>query len=353
MGFAGGVGDEGIAIAHTPAAWIKAGGIALAQGRREDAAFPGPGFTSSPERKEFTISMSHLAPALRSSALLGLLTAVLAVSLPSPASAAQAPNQAATREKIVKYIRQRFNIPDSVKITVGDFRESAYADFDAITLTLDDGKDKRAQPFFVSKDGRYLVEGNIYTLGGDPRKEIVRLISLADEPTQGPATAPVTLVEYSDMECPVCALFHETLETDIIPKYGDKLRVVFKEFPLTSIHDWALTAAVAAQCTYQIDPAKYVPYRYLVYKNQSALDADHIRDKLLHLAAEAGIDNMKLASCIDSRASQPRIDADTQEAQALGIASTPTSFINGHVVVGAPALDNIYKLIDEALKDSK
>jgi protein-disulfide isomerase len=294
--------------------------------------------------------MSQLAPPLRSSAILGLLAAALAASVPTPA--AQAPNQAATREKIVRYIRQRFNIPDTVKVTVGDFRESVYPDFYALTLTLNDGKDKRTQLFFVSKDGRYLVEGSIYTLGGDARKDIMQLISLEDEATQGPATAPVTLVEYSDMECPVCARFHETLETDIIPKYGDKLRVVFKEFPLTAIHDWALIAAVAAQCTYQIDPSKYVPYRSLVYKNQSALDADHIRDKLLHLAAEAGIDNMKLASCIDSQASLPRVEASTREAQALGIAQTPTSFINGRAVVGAPLAD-IYKLIDEALNDTK
>jgi protein-disulfide isomerase len=198
-----------------------------------------------------------------------------------------------------------------------------------------------------------LVDGSIYTLGGDARKDIVQLISLEDEATQGPATAPVTLVEYSDMECPVCARFHETLETDIIPKYGDKLRVVFKEFPLTSIHDWALTAAVATQCTYQIDPAKYVPFRSLVYKDQSTLDADHIRDKLLHLAAEAGIDNMKLASCIDSQASLPRVEAGSREAQALGITQTPTSFINGRAVVGAPPLADIYKLIDEALSDTR
>jgi protein-disulfide isomerase len=295
--------------------------------------------------------MKRLAPSLRSFVVPGLLAAALGVSAPTPA--AQAPNQAATREKIVRYIRQRFHVPDTVKVTVGDFRESVYPDFYALTLTLDDGKDKRTQPFFVSKDGRYLVDGSIYTLGGDARKDIVQLISLEDEATQGPATAPVTLVEYSDMECPVCARFHETLETDIIPKYGDKLRVVFKEFPLTSIHDWALTAAVATQCTYQIDPSKYVPFRSLVYKNQSSLDADHIRDKLLHLAAEAGIDNMKLASCIDSQASLPRVEASTREAQALGIAQTPTSFINGRAVLGAPPLADIYKLIDEALGDSR
>jgi protein-disulfide isomerase len=295
--------------------------------------------------------MKPCALPLRPFAVLGLLAAGLALSLPAPA--AQAPSQTATREKIVQYIRQRFHIPDSVKVTVGDFRASVYPDYYAVTLTLDDGKDKRTQPFFVSKDGRYLVDGNIYTLGGDARKDVVQLISLEDEATQGPATAPVTFVEYSDMQCPVCARFHETLETDIIPKYGDKLRVVFKEFPLTSIHDWALPAAVATQCAYQIDPPKYAPYRSLIYKNQNDLDADHIRDELLHLAAEAGIDNMKLASCIDSQASLPRIEASTREAQALGITQTPTIFINGRAVLGAAPLDEIYKLIDEAMNDRK
>jgi protein-disulfide isomerase len=295
--------------------------------------------------------MSRLAAPLRASVVLGLLVVVLAV--PAPAPAAQAPNQAGTREKIIRYIRERFNIPDTVKVTVGDFRESVYPDFYAITLTLEDGKDKRSQPFFVSKNGRYLVDGSIYTLGGDARKDVVQLISLEDQATQGPATAPVTLVEYSDLQCPSCARLHEMLETDIIPKYGDKLRVVFKEFPLTAIHDWTLVAAVAAQCTYEIDPSKYVPYRSLVFQNQDMLDADHIRDTLLHLAAKAGIDNMKLASCIDSQASLPRVEASTREAQALGISQTPTSFINGRAFVGAPPLADIYKLIDEALSDSK
>jgi protein-disulfide isomerase len=301
--------------------------------------------------KEFAASMKCRAFPYRPFAVLGLLAAALAFSVPAPAT--QTPNQAATREKIIQYIRQRFHIPDKVKVTVGDFRASVYPDFYAVALTLDDGKEKRTQPFFVSKDGRYLVDGNIYTLGGDARKDVVQLISLEDEATQGPATAPVTFVEYSDMQCPVCAGFHETLETDIIPKYGDKLRVVFKEFPLTSIHDWALTGAIATQCAYEIDPAKYISYRSLIYKNQSGLDPDHIRDQLLHLAAEAGIDNMKLASCIDSQASLPRIEASTREAQALGITQTPTIFINGRAVLGAAPLDEIYKLIDEAMNDAK
>lgn len=296
---------------------------------------------------------SRFASLLRWSAVSGLLATVVALPALAAAPTPQAPDQAPTREKIIRYVRQRFNVPDTVKITMTDFRETIYPDFYETTLTLDDGKDKRSQPFFVSKNGRYLTDGNLYNLGGDPRKDMIRLMSLEDQPTQGPATAPVTLVEYSDLQCPTCARLHEMLETDIIPKYGDKLRVVFKEFPLVAFHDWALTAAVAAQCTYQIDPSKYVAFRSLVFKNQATLSADHIRDLLLHLGAEAGVDNLKLAACIDSQAALPRVEENLREGQSLGVASTPTSLINGRIIVGAPSDADFYKLIDEAMRDPK
>ena len=287
---------------------------------------------------------------LRYLAILGLLAATLAAA---PTLIAQGPTQPATREKIINYIRQHFGIPATVKITMTDLRETAYPDYFVTTITLDDGKDKRNQPLFISKDMRYLVEGNLFNLNGDPRADIVRLISVKDQPTQGPENAPVTLVEYSDLECPVCARMQEELETDIVPKYGDKLRVVFKEFPLVAIHDWALTAAIAAQCTYQIDPSKYVDFRSAVYKNQASINGEHARDLLLHAGAEAGVDNMKLAACIDSKDSLPRVEANIREADALGVAQTPTMFINGRILVGAPPSADVYKVIDEALHDGK
>jgi protein-disulfide isomerase len=287
---------------------------------------------------------------LRGFALLCLLATVLAAV---PALIAQAPNQPLTREKIIRYVRDRFNIPDSVKITMTDLRESAYPDFLETTVTVDDGKEKHSQPFFVSRNMRYLVNGSIFNLGGDSRQDLIRLISIQDQPTQGPASAPVTLVEYSDLQCPVCARLQEALETDIVPKYGAKLRVVFKEFPLINIHDWALTGAIAAQCAYQIDPSKYVAFRSAVFKNQESLSADHARDMLLHFGAEAGVDNMKLAACIDSRDSLARVEANMREGEALGIGQTPTSFINGRALVGAPPSADIYKLIDEAMRDPK
>lgn len=282
--------------------------------------------------------------------LLGLVATVLVAV---PALVAQAPNQPAVHEKIIRYVHARFNIPDSDKVTMTDLRESAYPDYFETTVTVDDGKNKQSQPLFVSRNLHYMVEGSIFNLEGDPHEEIRKLISLKDQPAQGPANAPVTLVEYSDLECPVCAHLQEELETDIVPKYGDKLRVVFKEFPLVTIHDWALTGAIAAQCAYQIDPSNYVDFRSVIYKNQESLNGDHARDMLLHLGAQAGIDNLKLAACIDSRGSLSRVEANMREGEALGVTQTPTSFINGRIIVGAGASTDFYKLIDEAMRDSK
>ena len=198
-----------------------------------------------------------------------------------------------------------------------------------------------------------MVEGSLFNFGGDSRELILRLISLHDQASQGPANAPVTLVEYSDLECPVCATLHEELETQIVPKYGDKLRVVFKEFPLVNIHDWALTAAIAAQCVYQIDPSQYVAFRSAVYKDQASVTGDHARDMLLHFGAEAGVDNVKLAACIDSKSTRPRVETNMEEGNALGVSSTPTSFVNGRIIVGAPPAADFFKLIDESMHDPK
>ncbi len=265
----------------------------------------------------------------------------------------QAGDHAVAKQRITRYLRERFNMPDTVKLTVGPFSDSPFREYYETTITVDDGKQQHSEKFYVSRDERYLIEGTIFTLAADPKREIERAISLEDQPTQGPANAPVTLIEYADLECPQCARLHDILENEVVPKYGNKLRIVFKEFPLTNIHAWAMTAALAQECVYQIDPAQYVPFRTQVFTNQATLTGDNARDMLLHFAAEVGIDNMKLAACIDNKASLPRVEASRREGEALGVNSTPTSFVNGHVVVGAPDLAALSKIIDEALHAAK
>jgi protein-disulfide isomerase len=160
-------------------------------------------------------------------------------------------------------------------------------------------------------------------------------------------------VEYADLECPSCGRLHEFLEKELLPKYGDKIRVIFKEFPLVQIHDWSLTAAIANECVYEIKPEAFAPYRSLIFRNQSITNAANVRDDLLGYADQVGVDRVRLAGCLDSKASLPRVDEGSREGKHLDIRSTPTCFINGRIFVGFTSAEAYYKAVDAALKAAK
>jgi protein-disulfide isomerase len=255
--------------------------------------------------------------------------------------------------EIVQHVREQFKIAESTSLSLGPFHKSGFPRFLVTTLTAEDGPKKQTQDFYVTGDNRVLVLGSILDLGLDLKHEALRTIVTKNQPTQGPAHAPVTIVEYADLECPSCSKLHEFFEKDLLPKYGDKVRVIFKEFPLVQIHDWSLTAAIANQCVYKIKPEAYAPFRTLIFQNQTTTNATNVRDNLLGYADQVGVDRVKLAGCLDSKASLASVDEGAREGKELEIQSTPTCFINGRMLVGFPSPEAYYKAIDAALKEPK
>jgi len=257
------------------------------------------------------------------------------------------------KNEIAQHIRQEFKVPETTTLTVGPFHDSGFPNFLAMTVAAQSDKGKQTEDFYATSDNRVFVMGKILNLGVDLRREALRTIVTTNQPSQGPAHAPVTIVEYADLECPMCGKLHLFLENDLLPKYGDKVRLIFKEFPLVQIHDWSLTAAIANECVYKLKPEAFAPYRTLVFQNQSTTNATNVRDNLLAYADQVGVDRSSLAGCLDSKASMPRIDEGTSEAKTLGVQSTPTCFINGRMLVGFVSPDAYYKAVDEALQEGK
>ena len=258
-----------------------------------------------------------------------------------------------SRAEIVQIVRVQFKVPPAISLTLGSIRDSNFPNFWMTDVTADNGKQKQTVDFYITKDNRTLVYGNVFDLELDVRREALRTIVTTNQPTQGSAHAPVTIVEFADLECPSCGRLHEFLEKELLPKYRDKVRVIFKEFPLVQIHDWSLTAAIANQCVYQIKPEAYAPYRSLIFQNQSTTNVTNVRDTLLGYADQVGVDRVKLAGCLDSKASLPRVDEGSREGKQLEILSTPTCFINGRILVGFASPETYYKAIDAALKEAK
>jgi protein-disulfide isomerase len=255
--------------------------------------------------------------------------------------------------EIVQHVREQFKLPEATSLSVGPFHNSSTPNFLATTVVAENGKQRQTADFYITKDNRVLVLGSIYNLGLDLKREALRTIVTTNQPTQGPAHAPVTIVEYADLECPTCGRLHEFFEKELLPKYGDKVRVIFKEFPLVQIHDWSLTAAIANECVYEIKPEAFAPYRSLIFQNQSGTNAANVRDTLLGFADQVGVDRVRLAGCLDSKASLPRVDEGSREAKRLEVQSTPTSFINGRMLVGYTSAEAYYTAVDAALKGAK
>lgn len=255
----------------------------------------------------------------------------------------------ATRDKIAQYLRERFSLASAATVTVGDLRPSIYPDFELTTVTIQNGKSRQSSSFYVSKDGSYLVEGNIFGLNNDPYREVERIIRTEGEPSAGPAGAPVTIVEYADLECPHCAEMQQYIEKQLIPKYGAKVRVIFKEFPLFSIHPWAVAAAVADECAYQINPADFLGYRNIILQNQNTIKAATATQQLLDYGVQAGLDREKLSSCMSSKATLPHVRQDFLEGEKLNVGSTPTFFINGKMIAGSVSPEKFDALVDSAL----
>jgi protein-disulfide isomerase len=119
------------------------------------------------------------------------------------------------------------------------------------------------------------------------------------------------------------------------------------------MHDWSMTAAIACQCAFEINPSSYVPLRTAIFRNQQLINIATLRETLLTYGEQAGLDRVKLAGCLDAKSSLPRVQRDMAEAKRVNVEETPTVFINGRKLIGLPSEDAYFQAIGEALRDSK
>jgi len=166
-------------------------------------------------------------------------------------------------------------------------------------------------------------------------------IATADSPAQGPANAPIELVEFSDFQCPFCYRAHPTVK-QVLNTYGSKVRFVYRNYPLPN-HPNARPAAEAAQCANE--QGQFWAYHDRLFADQSKLGNDDLKAS----AAALGLDAGRFNACFDSHKYKARVDADMQAGNEAGVNGTPAFFINGRILSGAQPYDEFKKIIDEEL----
>ncbi len=161
---------------------------------------------------------------------------------------------------------------------------------------------------------------NIQWLISEPPQP-VQNISVDDDPARGEATAPVTIVEFTDFQCPACAAMHPVLD-EVLKSYGNKVRFVVRDFPL-NMHEWARKAAEAANAANA--QGKFFEYIAVLFKNQKALDVPSLKK----YASEVGLDRARFDAALDRGVYAAEVQKDVEDGEMYGVGSTPTIFING------------------------
>ena len=190
-------------------------------------------------------------------------------------------------------------------------------------------------PVYISDNGQYLVLGSeVMDTTVDPHKEVMEKISLENIPTKGAKDAKVTIVEYSDFQCPFCKRGKDLLP-GILKEYDGKIKVSFKQFPLRN-HNWAMSAAIASECVYQQGGNdKFWQFHDKLFDNQKSINLKNSKEMFDKYAKEVGIDTKKFDACLDSPEVKATVEKQMKEAASIGVQSTPTFVVNGMIVPGA------------------
>ncbi len=157
----------------------------------------------------------------------------------------------------------------------------------------------------------------MYDINRNPFQSNLDKLKTSTQPSFGPEKAPVTLVVFSDFQCPVCKEEAQVLRQNIATTFKDKVRVYFNDFPLDTIHPWARTAAIAGRCIYRQKPAAFWDFFDWVYENQPQISLDNINTKLQEFASEKGVDGMQLGRCMETKASEPEVNQSVVEGHLL------------------------------------
>lgn len=284
-------------------------------------------------------------------ALAGFGCSAQAPSTATQASSASAALTPEIRHRIQVEIRARYNVPPSIEVGVEEPKPSDIPSFDQVTVTFTGGTHNTSFEFLVSKDRKTLARLEKIDISQD----MMSKVDVKGRPVRGNANAKVTIVNFDDFQCPFCSRMHATLFPSILQSYGDRVRVVYRDYPLVEIHPWAMHAAVNANCLADQNNDAYWDFADSVHASQKDVSGHSKTEAFANLdriAKEQGqkhhVDDARLQACI-TKQDESAVRASMADADKLGVDSTPTLFINGEKSSGVLPDDVLKTMLDRAL----
>ena len=234
--------------------------------------------------------------------------------------------------RVEKYLRNLYAWGPTFDVKVGPSKPSPISDLLEVPVTVSMGGQSDTAVVYVSKSGNFLLRGELTDMSVDPFADIRSKLHVGNSPSMGPEDAKITLIEFADFECPSCRQLDLVLR-ELLPRHPE-VRLVFKHYPLTDIHPWAMTAAIASQCVFQQNPAAFWKMHDAIFDAQDVITPANVWDKMLDLATQQGLNADVYRACMTNPETVSQVKGTIEEGHTLTITATPTTFVNSRRVVG-------------------
>ncbi len=262
---------------------------------------------------------------------------------------------------INNFLRQMTSANAGITWAINAVKPKAVANLTEVVVLVTTPQGRGPFQFYVTADDRYAIRGENAPFAADPfAADRAKLQRGLDGPSRGPANAPLTIVEFADLQCPACKAANPEIQKLVADE--PNARFVFQQFPLSQFHKWAMKAAEFGDCVYRENPAAFWKFVDAVYAAQETITSDtgntddagkKAEPKLIQLAGGAGVDGKKAAACANEPATAERINKSMAFGKEMQITGTPTLFIGGRRIgnLGQMPYDKLKQLADYMAKN--
>lgn len=287
--------------------------------------------------------------------LLCLIAAAAAQNKPAPAAksaakpsisapAAASSDAMPSEEAVDAFMKQMVGYNPGVSWKVAEIRPTAVAGLTEVLVVITDPQGSNTNRFYVTSDGKHAVTGDIIPFGPKPfEQDRVKLENGVNGPAKGPAKAPVTIVEFSDMQCPHCKQVAPTVE-QLLTQEPDA-HFVFQNFPLPN-HNWAEKGASYVDCVGRASNDAVWKFIQKTFEQQENITEANADEKLKAIATESGADGEATAVCAAKPDTKARIEASLALGKSVGVTGTPAIFINGRMLSGGVPVEVLKQIVD-------
>jgi len=257
----------------------------------------------------------------------------LAFAQAKPAATPPTAKAALPSEATVEgFLKQMFGWNQELTWKIAEIKPAEAEGFSEVTAIFNTTQGQQIFRIYVTPDQKFALTGDLVPFGADPFAAARADLKAANGPSHGPADAAVTIVEFGDLECPAC----KAAQPNVTKLLEDepKARLIFQNFPLETIHKWAMLGAKYLDCVGRENNDALWKFISTVYEHQGEITPENAEAKLKEYAKEAGANPDTVAACAATPETQKRVRESMALGEKLGITSTPTFFINGRKVIG-------------------